>query len=170
MCTYGCYGGNDVYYSHSVMNSKDVLGSCGLKKAQYVIFNTQYSQEKYERLFKQIKTHMLQTGDWGQYFPIEASLFGYNETNAQHWYPLTKTDVQQHGWQWHEPLPAQPGQSTVCTKCQRPFKYVDQELKFYQEMHIPNPTLCYSCRYERRRQWHNPQSLWHRQCMCTQTD
>ena len=170
LCTYGCYGGNDVYYSHSVMNSKNVFASCGFKKAEYVLFNTQYTEQNYGELFKKVKAQMLQTGEWGQYFPIETSLFGYNETNAQHWYPLTQPDVTKHGWPWHEPLPVQPGQSTVCTKCQRPFKYVDQELKFYKEMQIPNPTLCYSCRFERRRQWHNPQSLWHRQCMCTQTD
>ncbi|MBI2415589.1 MAG: zinc-ribbon domain containing protein [Candidatus Kerfeldbacteria bacterium] len=170
MVTYGCYGGNDIYYSHSVMNSKNVFGSSGLKKAQYVIMNKQYSEADYRTVFNAIRTSLIEAGQWGQFFPIETSLFAYNETNAQHWYPLTRQQVEQRGWQYLETDNPAPSSAQRCTNCQRPFKYVAAETSFYEQHHMPAPQQCYQCRYATRRAWHNPQRLWQRQCLCQQTD
>ena len=191
MATYGCYGGNDVYYSYAVMNSKYVLASAGLKKGEYVIFNSKYTAAEYEKLFRKIQQYMLHIKEWGEYFPIEHSLFAYNETNAQQWYPLTQEEVRQHSWRWRAPdqlsvptviastqLPdtiaaisdAILQQAISCTACQRPFKIVPAELTFYRAHDIPLPERCYYCRAAVRQRWYNPQRLVDRQCTCRQTD
>ncbi len=45
---------------------------------------------------------MLQTGEWGQYFPAWLSPFAYNESVAQDYYPLTEKTALQEGYTWHE--------------------------------------------------------------------
>lgn len=172
MCTFACYGGSAVLYSHSIMNSKDVFASSGLKKAQYVIFNKQYSQVEHEAMLMKIKAHMKQTGEWGEFFPIQHSLFGYNETNAQDWMPMTQQQVSQQQWSWHEfSLPAEAqGDAHTCTQCKSPFKLVQAELDFYAHHKIPEPTKCYKCRYADRRAWHTPMQLRNIQCTCTRAE
>lgn len=187
MCTFGCYGGNDIFYSHSVMNSKYVLASAGLKKGEYIIFNKKYTPADYEQLTQRIREHMIKTGEWGQYFPIKYSLFAYNETNAQHWYPLMPAQVTERGWAWREPdvltsqdiiLPEQLSDTIKdvpddivkmaiqCATCQRPFRVVAAELNYYRAQQIPLPQQCYQCRYAARRAWHNSRTLERRQCDC----
>lgn len=64
--------------------------------------NKSYSAHEYEELCGKIIEHMQSTGEWGEYFPIEASPFGYNETVAQEYFPLTQEDVQEKGWSWYD--------------------------------------------------------------------
>jgi hypothetical protein len=35
----------------------------------------------------------METGEWGEFFPSSLSPFGYNETVAQEYYPLTRDDI-----------------------------------------------------------------------------
>jgi len=37
---------------------------------------------------------MRSTGEWGEFFPHELSPFGYNETVAQEYFPLTEEEVK----------------------------------------------------------------------------
>ena len=45
---------------------------------------------------------MRASGEWGEFFPIEISPFGYNETVAQEYFPLSKDDCGEQGWAWRE--------------------------------------------------------------------
>ena len=36
---------------------------------------------------------MIQDGEWGEFFPSTLSPFGYNETVAQEYFPLTREEV-----------------------------------------------------------------------------
>ena len=45
---------------------------------------------------------MKKTGEWGEFFPTKISLFAYNETVAQTYFPLTKEEVLAKGWKWYE--------------------------------------------------------------------
>ena len=36
---------------------------------------------------------MKSTGEWGEFFPHEMSPFGYNETVAQEYFPMTEDEV-----------------------------------------------------------------------------
>lgn len=93
----------DVMYSQFCNNSKNIFGCSGLIKKQYCIFNKQYTKEQYEELVPRIIEHMQKTGEWGKYFPIKYSPFGYNETVAQEYLPLTKDQALVKGYHWQDP-------------------------------------------------------------------
>jgi len=44
---------------------------------------------------------MSSTGEWGEFFPHELSPFGYNETVANEYFPMTESEVRAKGWNWH---------------------------------------------------------------------
>ena len=71
----------------------DCFGCIGLKNKQYCMLNTQYTQEEYESLVPQIIEHMEKNGERGEFFPSSLSPFGYNETVASEFYPLSKEEA-----------------------------------------------------------------------------
>ena len=64
--------------------------------------NIPYSAHEYEELCGKIIGHMQSTGEWWEYFPIEVSPFGYNETVAQEYFPLSQEEVKEKGWTWYD--------------------------------------------------------------------
>lgn len=92
----------DSFYSELCFNSNDLFGCMGLNKKEYCIFNTQYSKEEYLALKEKIVAHMKETGEWGEFFPIEISPFPYNDTVAEEYFPLSKEEVLTKGWKWYE--------------------------------------------------------------------
>ncbi len=95
----GCYGCEYVfdskncknsYYLSDCIDSTECILSTNLVNKSYCINNKQYSKEEYEALKVKIIEHMKKTGEWGQFFPKEFSCFGYNESTAHKYYPLTK--------------------------------------------------------------------------------
>jgi len=47
----------------------------------------------------------------------------------------------------------------TCSKCGKQFRIISQEIKFLQEKHLPLPTMCPTCRQERRMSLRNPRQL-----------
>jgi hypothetical protein len=92
----------DSYYSQNCFSCNSVFGCASLHKKNYCILNKQYSKEEYLELKEKIIEHTKKTGEWGEFFPTEISLFAYNETVAQHYFPMTKEEVIAKGWRWHE--------------------------------------------------------------------
>lgn len=45
---------------------------------------------------------MKSTREWGEFFPTELSAFGYNETVAQEYFPMTEKEVKVKGWKWYD--------------------------------------------------------------------
>jgi hypothetical protein len=43
---------------------------------------------------------MQATGEWGEFFPHELSPFGYDETVAQEYFPMTENEVRSQWWKW----------------------------------------------------------------------
>ncbi len=191
LCTFSCYGGSDIFYSHSIKNSKNIFGSAGIKQGNFVIFNKKYEEQPYRTLVRRIIEHMKKTGEWGEFLPMKYSLFAYNETNAFLRYSLSKDDIVAKGWKYREPDAIQAAtvvlaselpdtidqvddtilkQAIRCSQCQRLYKIIAAELTFYRNHHLPLPRLCYYCRYAARRAWRNPFHLQSRQCSCRQTD
>jgi DNA-directed RNA polymerase subunit RPC12/RpoP len=186
-CMWLKHGPNNSQYCVYCVNGCDhVFASVGLNKKQYCIFNKQYSQAEYERLRSKIIAHMKTTGEYGEFFPIQFSPFGYNETIAADYFPLTQEAVQQNGWPWRDNTGGTFGKETVaeisatisditkeilaCTQCKRNYQIIPQELSFYQQLGLALPRQCPNCRHLRRIQLRNPRRLWTRQCMCTQPD
>ncbi|MBI4407482.1 MAG: zinc-ribbon domain containing protein [Candidatus Kerfeldbacteria bacterium] len=164
-----CWDGNyNLSYCDHCFTSHDLIGCIGLRKQQFCILNTQYSETEYQTLKKHMIADMIKTGEWGEFYPISLSPFAYNETVAQEYFPLTEAEVKTNGWPWHAPdladyQPAQ-GDLLACQKCQKNYRLVPAEQKYYKQFGVPLPIFCPQCRHLARMQLRNPRQLWQRQC------
>lgn len=175
---------SDVMYSEFCYNSKNLFGCSGLRNKQYCIFNKQYTKEEYEVLVPKIIEHMQQDGTWGRFFPSTHSAFGYNETVAQEYLPLTKEEATAKGYRWKEPdhrdylpqtyvVPAmiQDVQDDIltnilaCEDCRRNYKIVPVELAKLRKLGLPIPHKCPDCRHMERMTLRQPRKLYERKCM-----
>ncbi len=175
----------DMTYSDFCMSCQNCFGCVGLKHARYSIFNKEYEKEEYMKLKERIIEHMKKTGEYGEFFQIKDSPFGYNETMAMISFPLTKEEALGHGYKWQDNVQQTKGKTTLfkipdsikevndsitdeileCQICKRNYKIIDNELKFYKKWSIPIPRYCFYCRLEKRFKLRGPSKLWHRKCM-----
>lgn len=143
-------------YASYCMGSSDIFACCGLKRRSYCILNKEYPKDEYEALLPRIIEHMQKTGEWGLFFPPAFSLFPYNETAAQLYYPLTKEQALAKAYRWND---------TVLTDYSgKPFNIIAQEKAFYQKRGLPEPTEHPKVRFMRRFKKRNPRTLWSRNC------
>jgi hypothetical protein len=182
-----------VLYSLFTSTSKHIFGCVGLRRSKYCILNKQYTQEEYERLVPKIIARMRQDGEWGEFLPIQSSLFAYNETVANDYFPVTQQEAVSRGWRWKAQDEALPDVKRIipaeqlpdsiddipddilnwairCPVSQRPFKMTGQELAYCRNRRIPVPREHPDVRYRSRMALQNPHKLWDRQCSnCQQT-
>jgi hypothetical protein len=163
---------NLIYCAHCA-SSSDCFGCVGVRKKKYCIFNKQYSQSAYESLKERIIAHMKKTGEWGEFFPKNFCPFGFNETIAYEYFPLTKEQALKLDFQWHDDRDEIPQVPTVIEgkdipetihevpndvlqwairsmHSSRPFRILKQELDFYRQHDIPLPRLHPDERHARR--------------------
>lgn len=165
-CVISC---SDLIYCDECRQASHCFGCVSLK-GEYCILNKQYTKEEYEELVPKIIEHMKETGEWGEFFPPSLSPFGYNETMAREYFPLTKDEALEQGFKWYESAEKDktgkdPANDLLtCTATDQPFKIIPQELKFYREMQLPMPELCPDQRHKERMARRNPRQLWDRQC------
>ncbi len=166
-----------------------LFGCVGIKNKKYCILNQQYSREEYETLVPRIIEHMRKMGEWGQFFPAETSAFGYNESMASAYFPLSRAEVLRRGWHWRDVPEEQPQAERIieakdlpdriddvsddilrsairCPATGRLFKVIKQELSYYRAHKIPLPRLHPDERHRRRIALRNPRKLWERSCAC----
>ncbi len=111
---------------------------------------------------------MRETGEWGEFFPVELSPFAYNETLAYTFFPLTESEVTARGWRWAEreevvsesvlELPDSidevgaefVGAVAVCEQTKKPYRFIAQEIDFYRKLRIPLPRHCFAARTRRK--------------------
>ena len=93
-----CNRVSESLYCDTCFTSKNLFGCIGLRNAEYCILNKQYTKEQYEEFVPKIITQMQRSGEWGEYLPTSMSPFGYNETVAQEYFPLTEKEVEKNGW------------------------------------------------------------------------
>ncbi|OGI74210.1 hypothetical protein A2740_01610 [Candidatus Nomurabacteria bacterium RIFCSPHIGHO2_01_FULL_43_16] len=192
-----CLACVDSQFLYDCHNCKHVFGCVGLRNTNYCIFNKQYTKEQYGELMPKIMEHMDtmpfldKKGNkysYGEYFPVELSYFGYNESCAMEQFPLAKKEANEAGYNWQNNIQKTTGKETLlpgkipesiddvgdsileeilaCTNCKRNYKIVSNELNFYKKMNIPIPRRCFHCRHQARVKRTNPFKLWHRSCMC----
>ena len=201
-----CLGSREIQYSMFCRSSANCFGCVGLKNAQYCIFNKQYTKEEYTELVSKLKEHMNAMPyidkkgrhfTYGEFYPYELSLFGYNETVAQDYFPLNESDAKPKGFNWKNrekrnysatkdqfSLPDDIRDVTSdflketieCThkgecdhQCTTAFRLYDRELDFYKQKDLPLPDLCPNCRHYQRLEYRNPMRLYKRECTCTET-
>lgn len=93
---------NDILYSELNFNCHDIFGCLALRKKSYCILNKQYSESEYRELKAKLVRHMKKMGEWGEFFPVSISPFPYNDSLAEHYFPLTKETVLAKGWKWYD--------------------------------------------------------------------
>ena len=183
MCTFLSWHNDEVFYTLESHQSKNLFGCVGLRKKQFCILNKQYDQQTYERLLAKIIPHMRETGEWGEYFAPELSYFGYNETVAQEYFPLTEDRARESGWNWStssgsgattETLPVPQnrdfdpetivGHTFTCEASGRGYRFNPLELEFYRKQQLLLPRLCPDERHFRRLRRRGMPKLWKRQC------
>ncbi len=179
---------NQVNYSDSCHNSMNCFGCVGLQKKNYHILNKEYSKEEYEVIAKEIKEKMQQEGIWGEFPPAKLSRHGYNETVAEEYFPISKNDAINKGFNWQDQTTGTYGKETipengmpeainevtedilkevlVCKDCKKNFRITKSELDFYKRMNLPLPRKDFECRHKDRMLKRNPRKLWPRSCMC----
>lgn len=161
----GCY---NIYYSKLCpQNCHHLFGCVGLKHKEYCILNKEYSPEEYEKLKDRIIEHMQKTGEWGQYFPAKISPFGYNETTAMDYYPLSKEEALEQGFNWADSQASEPqnsGENQTCSDCKKEFKFAQAELEYYQRNKIGHPHNCPDCRHKYRFNIRNPRKIYDANC------
>lgn len=186
MVRVGC---SDMMYCDHSTGSRECFGSVSLKKNEFCIFNKTYLSSEYGDLKNKIINHMKTTGEWGVFFDPRLSSFGYNETDAQQFFPLSKVQAQSAGFHWTNKPSGTFGQETTpqdqvpetgvgkitdftklvlaCSQCQKNYKLTLQELRFYKQMALPIPLLCFSCRHQDRLERLGPSRLFQRLCSCS---
>jgi len=183
-------------YCINVFSSSDCFGCVGVKKGQYCILNKQYTKEEYDELVSKIKKHMNdmpytdKKGNvykYGEFFPIEFSPFGYNNSLAVQHFDTTKKDAENFGYPWIEvergnynitldyknlPKSINDVKDSIlneiikCENCQSVYRILTDELSFYKKEKLPLPTLCSECRHERRLRDRLSVKLYSYKCMC----
>ncbi len=182
-------------------DSANLFGCISIRNGEYMILNYPYTKEKYKELIKEIKKDMNdlpyidkkgRVYKYGEFFPPELSPFGYNETIAQEYFPLTKEQALSQGYRWKDEnqklynptlkfnevpdsilevsddiineVIACEHNNKCKHKCATAFKITKEELIFYRKHNIPLPVLCPNCRHGERISCRNPKKLWDRNC------
>ncbi len=177
----------NILYSENCFHSADLFGCSGLKHKKHCILNTQYMKEEYDELVPKIIEHMKRGGEWGHYFPVTSSPFGYNESLAHEYMPLKKNEALSFGFHWRDSHDEIPAASKVinakdlpdrmsetpddilnwairCEASDRPYKIQKAELQFYRQQQLGIPRLHSEIRYENRMKLRNPRTLFERAC------
>ena len=131
---------------------------------------------------------MKSTGEWGEFFPSSISPFGYNETAAIEYFPLSREEALKDGWfLWSDYEPPFPKVEKVipasklpdsiedvpddilnwaieCEVTGKPFRIIKQELEFYRKHGLPIPRRHPDQRHLDRMALRNPRKLFERAC------
>jgi Zn ribbon nucleic-acid-binding protein len=180
-----CWSGTaGLLYCNGCFSCKDCFGCIGLRKKQYCIMNKQYTKEEYQELVRQIIENMRKTGEWGEFFPVSISEYGYNETVAQEQFPLSERGAKKigAGWKKEDESNKYQGRNVEvpdkisdvsdniikeilkCVDCEKNYRIIAKELDFYKKMDIPIPDNCPDCRHSARMKMRNPNRLYRRAC------
>lgn len=178
---------SDLIYCLYMERSKNCFGCVHMQGATYCILNKQYTKDEYQETVPKIIEHMKKTGEWGEFFPMDISPFGYNKSSAQMYYPLTKQQTLQQKLQWDDYEPSRPEVTRIipaqkladnikdiaddildtaieCEITNKLFKIQPQELKFYRKQKIPLPRRHPDQRHLDRFRQRNPRRFWQRTC------
>lgn len=95
----GCF---DSEFLANCRNVSYCFGCVGLENKKYCILNVQYTEEEYFKKVDEIKTAMLERGEYGEFFPLPETPYAYNGTFANIVFPLTKEEAESKEVFWYE--------------------------------------------------------------------
>lgn len=194
--SFACWKGHtsQLEYSMYLFNSAYMFGCVSVKNKKYCILNKEYSKEEFVKLREKIITDMSEhpymdkkgrVWKYGEFFPYDLSLFGYNESTANQYLPLAKKEALEKGFPWfdtkarehtitrsasdlpdsiHDADDAIIEEVVACAACKKAFRVLKQELAFLKKLEFPLPRKCPDCRHQERMSRMNPPFLWERAC------
>ncbi len=188
MWTIDCWWGtSDSYYCTNSFWIRDCFWCTWLRNSTHCILNKQYTKAEYDTLVPKIIEHMQKTKEWWEFFPSSVSVFWYNETVAQEYYPLNKETALNLNKNWSDfevpfpkvekIIPASKLPENIkdvpddilnwaieCELTKKPFRLIKQELEFYRKNWIPVPRRHPDRRHLDRLSLRNPRKLYDRNC------
>lgn len=166
-----CEGCIDVEYSEGCRSCEHCFGCIGLSRKKFCIFNKQYTEEEYWKTVDAIKSTMMRLGEYGNFFPYNTSLFAYNVSHADAFFPLEQSEVERIGARWFpfqkantstavpiDQLPEKLSEFTddmltkqfICPETGRPFRIIQPELNFHRKFNLALPRVHPSVRRKMR--------------------
>ncbi|MBI4598774.1 hypothetical protein HY734_01090 [Candidatus Uhrbacteria bacterium] len=161
-------GCRNMEYSMQCFNCEDCFGCIGLRNKKFHIFNKSYSEEEYWKKVDEIKTAMLERGEYGEFFPLTMT-HGYLPQSGPGLYLMCEDqEYVRLGWQAFDPeshgaigqdlaQAQQPlstdtipdrfggpveewaGKPILDAKLGRRFSFIKPELAYYKEHGLPLP-------------------------------
>jgi len=191
--TANAIGSFNLEYCFATPNSSNCFGCCNFTKQEYCILNKRYSKEEYEALVPKIRQHMMdmpyidkkgRVYKYGEFFPVDFSPFGYNETAAQDYYPLSREQAIDRGFNWSDyesdvkyefsdyeiPDDIKEVQDDILEKvlkCEvsgKAYRIIPMEFSFYRQMGLSIPRRAPLQRHKDRMAKLLPRRLYNRQC------
>lgn len=177
----------DSYYLAECYSLKNCFGCVGLRNQEYCILNKKYSQEEYQQLVPKIIECMAENSEWGEFFPVSVSPYGYNETDAALFYPLSEEEASALSANWshyEKPEPVAPRIIMAgdlpdsireveddilecaigCEVSGKLFRLTKAELEFCRKHVLPLPRKHPDQRHKEMLALRNPMKLWPRTC------
>lgn len=158
--------GSFIEYSADLYNCHNCFGCVGLKNKEFHIFNKPYSEDEYWKKMDEIKTAMLERGEYGEFFPLQFGLIPYQSSLAELHHPLSKEEREKKHIPWYddpeskipENMPKRVAphevpedikevedsilqEAIICEKTKKPFRITKKELDIYRRLNIPLPTV-----------------------------
>ncbi len=178
---------NNLMYCTFTFFSNNCFWCTAIRNKEFCIFNKQYTKAEYDVLVPKIIKHMEDNWEWGEFFPTSISQFGYNETVASEYFPLTKEDSVNLWFNWSNyeqpvakaekiiPAASLPNDikeipddilnwAIKCEVTAKPFRIIPQELDFYRKNNLPIPRRHPDQRHLDRISLRNPRKLFDRTC------
>ncbi|MCF7833842.1 MAG: hypothetical protein K9L98_02775 [Candidatus Pacebacteria bacterium] len=161
-------------YCYYTTSCKNTFGCVNLKKKEYCILNKQYTKDEFLKLKEEIIKNMNSNPyiskkglvyKYGEFFPEEFSIFAYNETMANQYFPMTKEKCEENHLKWFEPIPNEytptvkysdlPNDinnsndilnEVIKCECGKCFRIVKGEFELLKRLNIAIPRKCPECR------------------------
>ncbi|MDA1038273.1 MAG: hypothetical protein O2877_01125, partial [bacterium] len=76
---------------------QNCFGCVGLHKKEYHIFNKAYSKDEYWKRVDEIKCRMLDSGEYGEFFPGKFSLSGFEHSTGAVYFDYRERDLERFG-------------------------------------------------------------------------
>ena len=165
-CFTAVLNSNNLLYCDTAYSSNNCFGCIWIQNEEYCILNKQYSKEEYQKMLPKIISHMKKTWEWWEFFSINNSPFWYNETLAQDFFPLSKSEILKKWYSYKEeeksgiynwekyiiPDDIIDLEKEIltkilsCNKCEKNYKLTELEYNFYKKNNLPVPRNCPNCR------------------------
>ena len=184
----------DLQYCSWSISGKNNFGCVNLKRKQYCILNKEYSKEEFFKLKDKIIEDMKvnpyidklgRKFYYGEFFPLEFSMFFYNRSNAMRFFKKTKEEAINEGYSWDDSekpigksslkntdIPEKMEEtnesilkeSIECMSCSKPYNIARGEFDLLRKLELPLPHECPKCRENKRFDRMTLPKLYDRKC------